>query len=89
MLGILGQSLKQYGVDVSQLFGWVGIHVGLLEMQRHAHNINPPIAKLFNWNFHPLEDVSCWRDPQLQLSENYSDFIFYLKLRLTVFKSNW
>ena len=21
-------------------------------------------------NFHPLEVVSCWRDPQLQVSEN-------------------
>ena len=33
------------------------------------------IAKLVNWNFHPLEVVSRWRDPQLQVSENYS----YLK----------
>ena len=30
-------------------------------------------AKLFNLNFHPLEVVSRWRDPQLQVSENYSD----------------
>ena len=28
-------------------------------------------AKLFNLNFHPLEVVSRWRDPQLQVSENY------------------
>ena len=28
-------------------------------------------ARLFNWNFHPLEVVSRWRDPQLQVSENY------------------
>ena len=30
-------------------------------------------AKLFNWNFYPLEVVSRWRGPQLQVSENYSD----------------
>ena len=30
--------------------------------------------KLFNLNFHPLEVVSRWRDPQLQVSENYSYF---------------
>ena len=34
---------------------------------------NPLAAKLFNWNFHPLEIVSRWRDPQLQVSENHSD----------------
>ena len=35
--------------------------------------INPLPAKLFNWNFHSLEIVSRWRDPQLQVSENYAD----------------
>ena len=35
--------------------------------------INPSAAKLFSLNFHPLEIVSRWRDPQLQVSENYSD----------------
>ena len=34
---------------------------------------DPLIAKLFKMNFHPLEVVSRWRDPQLQVSENYSD----------------
>ena len=29
-------------------------------------------AKLFFLNFHPHEVVSRWRDPQLQVSENYS-----------------
>ena len=45
---------------------------------------NPLTAKLFNWNFHPLEVVSRWRDPQLQVSENYSDLT---KLISTFFKS--
>ena len=41
-------------------------------------------AKLFNWNFHPPEVVSRWRDPQLQVRENYSDLT---KWRSTLFKS--
>ena len=45
--------------------------------------INPLTAKLFNLNFHPLEVVSRLRDPQLQVSENYSDLT---KWRSTVFK---
>ena len=35
----------------------------------HLHGFNPFTAKLFIWNFHPLEVVP----PQLQVSENYSD----------------
>ena len=46
--------------------------------------INPLTAKLLNLNFHPLEVVSRWRDPQLQVSENYSDLT---KWRSTLFKS--
>ena len=46
--------------------------------------INPLTAlKLFNWNFHSLEVVSRWRDPQLQVNENYLDLT---KWRLTIFK---
>ena len=45
--------------------------------------INPSTAKLFNLNFHTLEVVSRLRDPQLQVSENYSDLT---KWRSTVFK---
>ena len=47
---------------------------------------NPLTAKLFNLNFHPLEGVSRSRDPQLQVTENYSDLT---KCRSTVFKSCW
>ena len=35
-------------------------------------SVNPLTSKLFNSNFHPLEVVCPWRDPQLQVSENYS-----------------
>ena len=48
--------------------------------------LNPLTAKLFNLNFHSLEVVSRWRDPQLQVSENYSDLT---KWRSTLFKSCW
>ena len=46
--------------------------------------LNPLTAKLFIRNFHSLEAVSRWRDPQLQVSENHSDLT---KLRSTLFKS--
>ena len=42
--------------------------------------------KLLNLNFHPLEVVSRWRDPQLQVSENYSDVT---KWRSAILKSCW
>ena len=45
--------------------------------------LNPLTAKLFNMNFHPLEVVYRWRDPQLQVSENYFDLT---KWRSTLFK---
>ena len=43
-------------------------------------------AGWFNWNLHQIEVVSRWRDPQLQVSENYSDLT---KLRSTIWKSCW
>ena len=49
-------------------------------------DFNPLTAKLFNLNFHSLEVVSRWRDPQLQASENYSDLT---KWRSTILKSCW
>ena len=48
--------------------------------------VNPLTAKLFNFNFHPLEVVSRWRDPQLQVDENYSDLT---RWNSTLFKSRW
>ena len=47
---------------------------------------NPLTAKLSNLNFHPLEVVSRWRDPQLQVSENNSNLT---KWRSKVFKYSW
>ena len=41
----------------------------------------PLTTRLFSCNFHPLEVVSRWRDPQLQVGENYSDLY---KQKLTV-----
>ena len=56
------------------------------ETYRGSFTLNPLTAKLINMNFHPHEVVSRWRDPQLQVSENYSDLT---KRRSTVFKSCW
>ena len=54
----------------------------VISMQR----VNYLTAKLFNLYFHSLEVMSRWRDPQLQVSENYSDLI---KRRSIVFKYWW
>ena len=37
-----------------------------------AVRANPYSAKLIYYNFQPLEVVSRYRDPQLQVGENYS-----------------
>ena len=47
---------------------------------------NPLTAKKFDYNFHPLEVMSRWRDPQLQVSANYSDFT---SRSSTIYKSCW
>ena len=39
--------------------------------------INPHSAKVIYLNFHPLEVVSRYRDPQLEVVENYS-YLFNL-----------
>ena len=58
--------------------------VGLYYVKTNC--FNPLTAKLFNLNFRSLEVVSRWRDPQLQVNENYSDLT---KWRATHFKSCW
>ena len=47
------------------------VHLTFLRGFSSNKQINLLTAKLFNLNFHPLEIVSRWRDPQLQVSENY------------------
>ena len=44
--------------------------------------LNPLTAKLINLNFHPPEVVSRWRDPQLQVSENYADLTKWRSTRI-------
>ena len=39
--------------------------------------INPFPAKLNYLNFYPFEVVSRYRDPQLQVAENYSYFFYF------------
>ena len=74
-------------VQCSKLFN--GIECAVLDTYGQILywcTINPFTAKLINLNLHPLEVVSRWRDPQLQVSENYSDLT---KWRSTLFKSCW
>ena len=40
--------------------------------QERSPCVNPLLAKLSYLNFHPLEVVSRYRDPQLQVGENYA-----------------
>ena len=63
-------------------FGLHGLYTVISEVVR----VNPLTAKLCNLNFHPLEVASRWRDPQLQMSEKYSDLT---KWRSTVLKYCW
>ena len=44
---------------------------------------NPLPAKVSDLNSHPLEVVSRYRDPQLQVSENYS-WLFNLRVKLSI-----
>ena len=44
---------------------------GKLRLER----VNSYPAKLIYLNFHPLQVVSRYRDPQLQMGENYSLFV--------------
>ena len=52
-------------------------------ISENKYLINPyrPTAKLNDLNFHLLEVVSRYRDPQLQVDENYSH-LFNLRLNI-------
>ena len=78
------KALKYFGInykDQSVFLIW-NHHTCLSQL----FPLNPLTTKLFDHNFHSLEVVSRWRDPQLQVSENYSDLT---KWRSSVFKYCW
>ena len=61
---------------MSPVNGWLSFEGWRSFFSQHHINhdvFNPLTAKVFSLNFYPLEVVSRWRDPQLQVSENYSD----------------
>ena len=62
------QNIQRFNPLTAKLFPLVSM-VYIQNIQR----FNPLTAKLFSLNFHLIEVVSRWRDPQLQVSENYSD----------------
>ena len=74
---LLAVMIQNYCVLKNISWFWFKTHLILL---------NPLAAKLYNLNFHPLEVVSRWRDPQLQVGENCSDL---RKRRSKNFKSCW
>ena len=49
-----------------------GLQNEMLSDKTNVEFINPYPAKVIYLNFHPLEIVSRYRDPQLQVGENYS-----------------
>ena len=50
-----------------------------------VYNVNPYRSKLIYFNFHPLEVVFRYRDPQLQVSENYS---YLFNFSTNIYKSH-
>ena len=63
---------------------FIAFSVPLLLPYPYIYGFNPYPAKLISSNFHPLEVVSRYRDPQLQVGENYS---YLFNLRPTICKS--
>ena len=61
------KTIFNFRTNVSK-FWWINTYLIL-----KGSDLKPFNRQLFNLNFHPLEVVSRWRDPQLQMSENYSD----------------
>ena len=57
---------------------------GLCGFLWHTRHINPYPAKKIYLTFHPLEVVSRYRDPQLQVGENYA-YVFILKSNVCKF----
>ena len=63
------------------------IHFDIVHQVLHnaTRSVNPFSAKLNNLHFHRLKIVSRYRDPQLQVSENYQ---YWFNLRLNIWKSS-
>ena len=82
----LGQTKKQNFFDfiIFYINRYHTIDINWCKNSSSFAAFNPSTAKLFNLNFHPLEVVSRWRDPQLQVSENYSDLTKWMS---ALFKS--
>ena len=51
------------------------------EFQKIRPHSNPYLAKLIYLNFHPLQVVSRYRDPQLQMDEYYPYFFNLFKYK--------
>ena len=56
--------------------GWFNGWASVLICPKPTGHINPFPAESSNLNFHPLEVVSRYRDPQLQVGEKFSQIWF-------------
>ena len=65
-----------FKVDIDYVFV---IDSKVTNLFKYIFWVTPLTAKLFNWNFHQLKVVFCWRDPQLQVT----------KCRSVIFKTCW
>ena len=82
-------NIKPNQIKADQLIEWLiswGVYFSQTLFVFWSWSFNPLTAKLFNLSFHPLEVVSHWRDPQFQVSENYTDLTIW---RSTIFKYCW
>ena len=51
---------------------YIGTPQSCHEKANNSYVYNPLPAEIFHFDFHPLEIVSRYRDPQLQVGGNYS-----------------
>ena len=81
------KDLDLFETNTSQfeLFDSLNIcHKMIYQLQWYFIWFNPFLPKVSDWNCHPLEVVSRYRDPQLQVGENYS---YSFNLRPNIWKS--
>ena len=65
---------KVYSRKIKRIIRYIKIGIlCIFIVECYAHSVNPWRSELYNSNFHPLEVVSRYRDPKLQVSENFWD----------------
>ena len=70
--GVRKSQTNQYGHNRPSRLILITFTLCVYPVCSHKPNVNPYPANLIYSNFHPLEVVCRYRDPQLQVGENYS-----------------